>query len=84
MAKTSPGKRYLKNQEAFEDDIPLRVQYSTCRHAIHFSTHSPVVMLSYIFIKQAEIYDIINIIEGIRYQLPPSRISKLLTIVNFQ
>ncbi len=83
MAKTSPGKRYLKGGETLEDDIPLRVQYATCRHDIHFSTHSSVVMLSYIFIKQAEIYDIINIIEGVRYQLPASRVSKLLTIFNF-
>lgn len=84
MAKTRPGKRYLKNQEHFEEDIPLKTQYGICRHNIHFSTHASVVMLSYIFVKQAEIMDITNILEGIRYDLPTSKIEKLLTIVNFQ
>lgn len=83
MARTRPGKRYLKNQE-FEEDIPMKTQYGICRHNIHFSTHASVVMLSYIFVKQAEISDITNILEGIRYELPASKIAKLLTIVNFQ
>ena len=84
MAQTSVGKRYLKGTEGFEDDIPLRVQYDTANHHIHFSTHPSVVLLSYIFVKQAEVYDIITILEGIRYHLAPSKIAKLLTIVNFQ
>ena len=84
MAKTRPGERYLKNQEQFEEDIPMKTQYDICRHNIHFSTHASVVMLSYIFVKQAEISDITNILEGIRYELPASKIAKLLTIVNFQ
>jgi V/A-type H+-transporting ATPase subunit C len=83
MAKTRPGKRYLKGKE-FGEDIPLEVQYDICRRNIHFSTHASVVMLSYIFVKQAEISDITNILEGIRYGLPASKIAELLTIVNFQ
>ena len=66
MAQTSVGKRYLKGVEGFEDDIPLRVQYETANHHIHFSTHPSVVLLSYIFVKQAEVYDIITILEGIQ------------------
>ncbi len=84
MSQTSVGKRFLKDQDAFEDDIPLRVQYETAKHHIHFSTHPSVVLLSYIFVKQAEVYDVITILEGIRYHLAPSKIAKLLTIVNFQ
>ena len=83
MAETRPGRRYLKDKE-FEEDIPMKTQYEICRHNIHFSTHASVVMLSYIFVKQAEILDITNILEGIRYELPASKIAQLLTIVNFQ
>ncbi len=64
MAQTSVGKRYLKGTEGFEDDIPLRVQYDTANHHIHFSTHPSVVLLSYIFVKQAEVYDIITILKA--------------------
>lgn len=84
MAKTRPGKRYLKKQETFEEDIPMKTQYNICRHNIHFSSHASVVMLSYIFVKQAEIADITNILEGIRYDMPAAKIANLLTIVNFQ
>ncbi len=83
MSQTRPGKRYVKKQE-FQEDLPMKTQYNICRHNIHFSTHASVVMLSYIFVKQAEISDITNILEGIRYELSPSKISKLLTIVNFE
>ena len=40
-------------------------------------------MLSYIFLAQIEIQDIINIVEGIRYQLAPEEIQKLLTVADF-
>ena len=79
---------YKAPPEAIRDALlpftPLRVQYDTANHHIHFSTHPSVVLLSYIFVKQAEVYDIITILEGIRYHLAPSKIAKLLTIVNFQ
>lgn len=83
MSKTRPGRRYLKDK-GFKEDAPAVTQYEICRHNIHFSTHASVVMLSYIFVKQAEISDIITILEGIRYQLPTQKIANLLTIVNFQ
>ena len=59
------------------------MKYLTCRHDIRFSTHPSVVMLSYIFLAQIEIQDIINIVEGIRYQLAPEEIQKLLTVADF-
>lgn len=83
MAKTRPGRRYIKDKD-FQEDLPLVAQYNVCRHNIHFSSHASVVMLSYIFVKQAEIADITTILEGIRYQLPSQKIANLLTVVNFQ
>jgi V/A-type H+-transporting ATPase subunit C len=84
MSKTAVGRRCLKIEHDFIDQVPDRINYLTCRHDIHFSIHPSVVMMSYLFIAQIELSDIINIIEGIRYKLAPSEITKLLTIVNFQ
>ncbi len=84
MNKTSVGKRSLKVEHDFIDQIPERINYLRSRHDIHFSMHPSVVMMSYLFLAQTELSDIINIIEGIRYKLAPSEIIKLLTIVNFQ
>ena len=83
VMKTLPsGKRYLKTSHDYPDEVPEIILLQTCRHDIHFSTHPPVVMLSYIFILQLEIQDIITIVEGVRYQLPTKEIEKLLTINN--
>lgn len=83
MGRTSAGKRFLNVPHTYIDEIPNRAKYKVCRHDIHFSTHSSVVLMSYVFITQAEITDIITIIESIRYKLPPEEISKLLTVYNF-
>lgn len=82
MGKTSAGKRFLNIPYTYVDEIPNRAKYKLCRHNIHFSTHSSVVLMSYVFITQAEITDIITIIESIRYKLPPEEIAKLLTVYN--
>ena len=84
MKKNSVGKKYLKVKHSYPDELAGQVRYLISRHNIHFSTHPPVVMLSYIFLLQTEIKDITNIIEGIRYKLPSSEIAKLLTVFNFE
>ena len=83
LAKAPIGKRCQKIAHTYIDQVPDRMKYLTCRHDIRFSTHPSVVMLSYIFLAQIEIQDIINIVEGIRYQLAPEEIQKLLTVADF-
>lgn len=83
MAKAPIGKRSQKIEYTYADQLPDRMKYLTCRHDIRFSTHPSVVMLSYIFLTQIELQDIINIVEGIRYQLAPEEIQKLLTVADF-
>jgi len=83
MEQTAIGKRFLKIEHSYAGEISNRVKYITCRHDIHFSTHPSVVMISYTFIMQAELTDIITIVEGIRYKLPPEEIAKLLVVFNF-
>lgn len=83
LAKTPIGRQISKIEYSYVDEIPNRVKYSTCRRDIRFSTHPSVVMMSYIFLTQCEIFDIITIVEGIRYQLPTDQIEKLLTVIRF-
>lgn len=78
MNTTSRGKRLSTIEYNFIDELPVRVKYKQCRHFIRFSTHSPVVMLSYIFLTEIELANITNIIEGIRYQIPSEDTKKLL------
>ena len=45
-----------------------------------FSTKPVIVVLSYMFMLEIEVGNIVNIIEGIRYQLPPEEIRALLIL----
>lgn len=81
---TRAGRRISQIKYAYLDQVPLRVRFKICRHNLRFSTHASVVMISYIFLAQAELMDIINIIEGIRYQLAPADIKPLLTAADYQ
>lgn len=84
FAKTSLGKRSAKIPYHFPDQLAERSIYKVSRHNIHFSTHPSVVMLSYFFLAQIELMDIINIVEGTRYKLPSNEIKKLLAFSDFQ
>lgn len=80
MRHTKNGKRAFTVEHSYADEIPHRLNFRVCRHYIRFSTHPSVVMISYLFLMQAEITDIITIVEGIRYQLSPVEIEKLLVV----
>lgn len=41
-----------------------------------------VVLMSYIMLTDVEVDDIINIIEGIRYGMPPEQIKPMLVLVD--
>ncbi len=84
MSKTSIGKRFLKISHTYIDEIPNHAKYITCRYNIHFSTHPSVVMMSYTFLTQCELTDIITIVEGVRYKLSPDEIAKLLVVYNYK
>lgn len=83
LSRTSIGKRALKTEYSYASEIARRVNFKACRHYISFSTHPSVVLISYMFISEAEINDIITIVEGIRYKLAPDEIKKMLTVANY-
>ena len=84
MRKTPLGRYFVRAQGsyAYAEQLMNRTKYDVCRRDIRFSTHPSVVLISYIFLKEIEIGDLITIVEGIRYQLAPEEIKSMLTVVN--
>lgn len=72
------GKKIAALEYTYLDELPLRIRFEKCRHNIRFSVNPPVTMISYIFLSEIELSNVINIIEGIRYQLPAKEIVKML------
>ena len=74
--------RYGRLIENIDDDnitgIGPRVQYRISRKNIHFSTNPSVVMLSFMFLSETELMNVISLIEGIRYGLDPKVIQSLI------
>lgn len=78
LEHTEIGRKAVKMRHAYLDEIPARMNYQLCRHYIDFSIYPSVVLISFIFLSETEIANIITIIEGKRYQLAPEEIRKLL------
>lgn len=74
------GRKALKTRHVYLDEIPARMNFQICRHFIDYSIYPPVVLIAFIFLSEAEIGNIVTIIEGKRYQLEPEEIKKLLIL----
>ena len=81
MKNTKMGKKWFSRGLDVIDKIPINMRYNWSKHNIRFSISPPVVLMSYIFLKEIEILNITNIIEGIKYKLPCEEIKKLLIIL---
>ena len=82
MKQTSSGRKINNIEFTYPDEIPTKIKFSMCKHYIRFSVHPSVVMISYMFLSQIELANIITIIEGIRYQLPADEIRKMIVYTN--
>lgn len=78
MANTRPGKLIDKIDYAEIDELELLVKFKKARHNIYFSDSPATVMLSYIFLCEIELHNLICIIEGARYNVDKSVIEPLL------
>lgn len=75
---TSLGRSIKKFNYVYAGEIDNIGVYKITKKNIHFSSFPLVVMLSYVFVMDTEYKNIVSIIEGIRYNVDPS---KLETIV---
>ena len=78
MQNTRLGKKWLSSSEQIDDNAPKNMRFKKCTHYIRFSKSPPVVLMSYIFLKEIELLNITNIIEGVRYKVPVERIKAFL------
>lgn len=85
MRRIPVGKHFIRAQGSYvyPEQLMNRTKYNICRRDIRFSTHPSVVLISYIILTEIEVGDIITIVEGIRYRLPPEDIKSMLTVVDF-
>ena len=77
LQKTPYGRRIPSDTDAIEPETDS-IRYRLCKRMFHFSTDPQVVFMAFMLLREMETQDIIRIIEGVRYQLPPERIEKLL------
>lgn len=78
ITETKYGKLFKNYSFDFAEKYGEQIRYEFHKKLLMFSNTAPVVVISYTQLKRSEINNLINIIEGIRYKLPPSEISKLL------
>lgn len=78
MKNSKVGKKWLSKGLDTIDKIPKYMRFIRSLHDIRFSISPPIVLMSYIFLKEIEILNIINIIEGIRYKLSSDEIKSML------
>ena len=80
MQNTGVGRLIDKIGYVHASDISPRVKYRLAKKNIHFSNNPSVVMISYMFVSETELMNIISLIEGIRYNLDTKLIQSMLII----
>ncbi len=78
MQSTNSGKIINKLEYSFAGDISNKAKFTSAKKNIRHSTSPCVVMMSYIFLEEAELSNVINIIEGIRYGVDDDTVKGLL------
>lgn len=75
---TRVGRRIPRSSRSDTHNLEQSAVFYSARHYLRYSTHAMVTLLSYVFLSQTEVEDIINIVEGIRYGIPPDQIRPML------
>ena len=78
ISTTRVGKRIKHMDIDKEEQMSFLNRYNMCRKQLYYSQDPAVVLLSYMYISEAELKNIITIIEGVRYQTPREMIESLL------
>lgn len=78
MQNTHNGRLIDKIGYVYASDISPRVKYRLAKKNMHFSNNPSVVMISYMFVAETELMNIITLIEGTRYELDNKLTQSLL------
>ncbi len=77
--KTTGYREYLSDSE-FIEHFTERALYQMCRRLMRTTVYPSVALVCYMILLQTEVDNIIYIIEGVRYGMPPAEIEKLLIL----
>lgn len=75
---TKYGKYLTKDNYDYIELATQEILYHLSLHALRFSVYPSVIMLAYMSLLEGEMNNIIHIVEGIRYDVRPEAIGKLL------
>lgn len=80
--KTPYGRLIDENAVAggYAEQQNQRLLAGKARHLLRFSISPPVVLMAFEILAETEVQDVVTIIEGVRYELPPEEI-KALTVL---
>lgn len=78
MQSTGCGRLIGKIGYKYASDITPRVKYRLAKKNIHFSNNPSVVMISFMFLSETELMNVISLIEGVRYQHDPKTIMSMI------
>lgn len=78
MQRTHTGKLIDKIGYVYASDISPRIKYRLSRKNMHFSNQPSVILISYMFVSEIELMNVVTLIEGIRYNLDTKVIESLL------
>lgn len=77
---TQSGRIIAKMDYEHAFEILQKADYMIAKKYMTFSVNPVVVMISYINLSEIEVANIVNIIEGIRYNMPSDKLRRLLFI----
>ena len=72
------GKYFEQNSFDYIERYSQQIKYEYNKNLLAFSTSSSLSVVAYLQLKRLEINNIISILEGVRYGINPSEISKVL------
>ena len=78
LGETSYGKYFDQHNYDFIERISQEIIFEHNKKLLAFSTSSSVSVVAFLQLKRLEIDNVISIIEGVRYGVNPSEISKVL------
>lgn len=79
--KKSAYSRYINNSDFNSIETYLNmIRYQIFKHHIRFATNTNLTLMAYLELVQYEIDNVIDIVEGVRYEMKPEEILKLITV----
>ncbi|MDD4212354.1 MAG: V-type ATPase subunit [Bacilli bacterium] len=78
LEKSSLARFTDRSEYVYVEYYADRIRYNLSKRYMYYSTIVPKVYSSFLFLREIEVENLINIIEGIRYQLQPVEIQPML------